>query len=83
MRALCLVVWVMLIAMGTSQAATYFVAPDGSDDFPTIAAAISACVDGDVIELGDGTFEGEGNRDLTLADLEITIRSSVIRRMVI
>lgn len=42
MRAIPLIVASLLICAKASQAATYFVAPDGSGDFPTIAAAIAA-----------------------------------------
>ncbi|MCK4414565.1 MAG: hypothetical protein KAY32_13585 [Candidatus Eisenbacteria sp.] len=46
-------------------AETYLVLPDGTGDFPTIQAAIDAALDGDEILLADGTFTGDGNRDLT------------------
>lgn len=59
----------------SALAVTYYVAPDGSGDFPTIRDAIQACRYGDVIELGDGVFRGPGNRDLSYAGLQITIRS--------
>ena len=76
MRALAPILVIVLVCAGTSQATTYFVAPDGSGDYPTIAAAISACVNGDIISLGDGTFEGDGNRDLTFMGLERVIAQS-------
>jgi hypothetical protein len=56
-------------------AETYVVNPEGTGDFPTIQAAIDAVVDGDVIELADGTFTGEGNRDIDYLGKAITIRS--------
>jgi hypothetical protein len=56
-------------------ATTYTVRPDGSGDFPTIQAAVNAAVDGDVIELGSGTFTGAGNRDVDIDGKVITIRS--------
>ncbi|MCK4302922.1 MAG: C10 family peptidase [Candidatus Eisenbacteria sp.] len=43
------------------------VAPDGSGDYPTIQAAmnsIPAACHTKIIELGYGTFSGEGNRDI-------------------
>lgn len=55
--------------------ATYVVWPDGTGDFPTIAAAITASQDGDVVGLGDGVFTGEGNRDLQFGGKDITVRS--------
>ncbi|MBD3336097.1 MAG: hypothetical protein GF355_11340 [Candidatus Eisenbacteria bacterium] len=63
------------LAVSPAFAATYVVRPDGTGDFPTIQAAISAAVDGDVIELGDGVFTGGGNRDLDYMGKAITIRS--------
>jgi len=48
---------------------------NGSGPYPDIASAITAAVDGDIIELGDGIYTGAGNRDLDLAGKTITIRS--------
>ncbi len=67
---------ILLVFSSTpATAATYFVASDGTGDYPTIEAAVQACVSGDVIELGDGTFTGPGNRDITVGELAITVRS--------
>ena len=65
----------VLVAGATAAADTYVVHPDGSGDFPTIQAAIDAAFDGDVIELTDGTFTGEDNRDIDYLGKAITIRS--------
>lgn len=64
-----------LIASSTALATTYVLHPDGSGDFPTIQVAIDACGDGDVIELTDGTFAGDGNRDMDYLGKAITVRS--------
>lgn len=53
----------------------YVVNPEGTGDFPTIQAAIDAVHHGDVIELTDGTFTGDGNRDMDYLGKAITIRS--------
>jgi predicted outer membrane repeat protein len=58
-----------------AAAETYRVAPDGTGDYPTIQAAISAAGDGDVIELENGTYTGAGNRDLDFDGKAITVRS--------
>ena len=62
-------------ASGTARAADYLVHPDGTGDFPTIQAALDAAGQGDVIELADGTFTGDGNRDIDYLGKAITVRS--------
>ena len=68
----------ILAASGVSMAesATWTVAPDGSGDFPTIAAAMAGADEGDIIELTSGLFQGEGNRDLDPAGKNLTLRSA-------
>lgn len=53
----------------------YFVKTDGSGLFPTIQAAIAAAADGGIVELTDGTFTGDGNRDINFMGKPITVRS--------
>jgi hypothetical protein len=50
--------------------------PDGTGDAPTIQAAIDAAAFGDVIELADGIYRGEGNRDLHNRYKDFTLRSA-------
>ena len=72
-------VWItlaLLLLPVALRAETYVVHPDGSGDYPTIQAAIDAAVDGDIIELTDGIFRGDGNRDIAYLRKEITIRSA-------
>lgn len=57
------------------RAATYTVCPDGSGDYPTVQSAIDASTNGDVIELADGTFTGDGNRDINYGGRQITVCS--------
>jgi len=57
-------------------AATWIVHPDGTGDFPTIRAAVEGASSGDVIELADGIFAGEGNRDVDLLGKTLVIRSA-------
>ncbi len=54
---------------------TVTVAPDGSGDYLTIQDAVDAVFGGCVVELADGVYSGEGNRDIRLDAKEITIRS--------
>jgi len=49
--------------------------PDGSGDYPTIQQAIDAASAGDVIELGNGEFDGPLNRNLGFAGKCLTLRS--------
>ena len=65
----------LLIFAASAFADTYVVRPDGTGDFPTIQAAIDAVDNADVIELTNGTFTGEGNRDIDYLGKAITIRS--------
>jgi hypothetical protein len=51
------------------------VQPDGLGQVPTIQAAIDSLDDGGIIELDDGVFTGDGNRDLDFRGKAITIRS--------
>jgi predicted outer membrane repeat protein len=61
---------------GLAGATTHFIEPDGSGDFTTIQAAINASYPGDIIELANGTFTGDGNRNLDPLGKAITIQSS-------
>ena len=69
--AICL----LIAPAGAVKATTYLVLPDGSGDFPTIQAAIDGVGEGDVIELGDGTFQGTGNHDVYF-NKDIVLRSA-------
>lgn len=78
-RLLCCMVAVCtfsgLMTATPALATTYTVLPDGTGDFPTIQVAVNAALDGDVIQLGDGTFTGVGNRDIGYLGKAITVRS--------
>jgi predicted outer membrane repeat protein len=56
-------------------ATTYEVRPDGTGDFATIQEAVYASSDGDIIELTDGHFTGDGNYNIDFDGKAITIRS--------
>ncbi|MFC1573279.1 right-handed parallel beta-helix repeat-containing protein, partial [Candidatus Eisenbacteria bacterium] len=51
------------------------VRPDGLGGPPTIQSAIDAALPGMVIELTDGIYRGDGNRDLEYRGKAITVRS--------
>ncbi len=72
----CVLALLMVVGLPAVPAAeTHVVDPGGSGDFPTIQTAIDASQDGDVVELTDGVFAGEGNRDLDFLGKRITLRS--------
>jgi len=51
------------------------VKPDGTGDYATVQGAIEAAHSADVIELTDGIFAGNGNRDIDCRGKPITVRS--------
>ncbi|MCK4305688.1 MAG: right-handed parallel beta-helix repeat-containing protein, partial [Candidatus Eisenbacteria sp.] len=71
----CDLIGALPVGCPASSPTTFVIAPDGTGDFPTIQAAIDAADHGDVIQLADGTFSGEGNRDLDYRGKIITVRS--------
>ena len=75
MRIVILLAGMTLLLISVAAAETYVVKPDGTGDFPTIQAAIDAAYHGDVIELTDGVFTGDGNRDLWNRDRYLVFRS--------
>jgi hypothetical protein len=74
-RSIVIVLAVLAASLAVTRAETYVVRPDGTGDFPTIQAAIDASEDGDVVELTDGTFTGDGNRNISLYGKAIAVRS--------
>jgi hypothetical protein len=56
-------------------AATWLVRPDQSGDVPTIQAAVDAAASGDTVSLDDGTFTGDGNKNIQIYGKAIAILS--------
>jgi len=75
MRIISLIITGLVLLTSPTHGAVYLVNPDGSGDFPTIQAAIDFCVDGDVVELADGIFTGDGNRDIDFLGKAIVVGS--------
>jgi len=71
----CVIVTLVLLSAATAAGDTYVIDPDGTGDFPTIQDAVNAATDGDIIELMQGTFTGDGNRDIQVPSRPITIRA--------
>ncbi len=71
------ILFLILPLAGVAHARDWIVAPDGSGDAPTIAAAIDSFnwYDDEKIILLDGVYTGEGNRDLTNYGMGIAIIS--------
>jgi len=72
-----IVISVFLLGMGCTAAAgrTIYVDNYGTADFNTIQAAIDDSNDGDTIIVADGTYTGNGNRDIDFLGKAITLRS--------
>jgi predicted outer membrane repeat protein len=75
-RPLLAVALVLVLISATSPCArTWHIKPDGTGDVPTIQDAFDLGSGGDVIELADGTYRGDGNRDVDFLGKEIVVRS--------
>jgi hypothetical protein len=75
---ICIIIAGICLCVSLSSAQTIFhVNPDGNGDFPTIQAAINAAVDGDTIQLTDGTYSGEGNRDIDFAGKAVVVQGNL------
>jgi hypothetical protein len=66
---------VSLLLVVSSQASVRTVYPDGSGPYPTIQSAINASANGDIVDLADGSFSGNGNRDISFLGKAIMVRS--------
>lgn len=66
-----LAIILLAVSVGPAQARTWHVAPDGSGDAPTIAAAIDSATHGDVVEIGCGEYSEWG----LIVKSGLTIRS--------
>jgi hypothetical protein len=66
---------IFLLLTSTAYGVIYVVNPEGTGDFPTIQAAVDASSNGDIVELTNGTFTGEGNRNIDYRGKAITVRS--------
>ena len=66
----------LLVLTSEPMARTWQILPDGTGDAPTIQAGIDSSANGDTVSLGNGTFTGEGNQDVTFRGLAVVVRSN-------
>ena len=66
----------MVILCTTLWGTTIYIDDDGQADFNTIQAAIDNCTNGDTVVLAEGTYTGDGNRDINFRSKAITVRSA-------
>ncbi len=75
MRTTVLVVALSLLAMGPVSAAHYHLNADGTGDYPTIQAAITAASSGDTIACDNGTYSGTGNDAIDFNGKNLILKS--------
>jgi parallel beta-helix repeat protein len=61
----------LLVFTSTTHAVTVFV----PDDFNTIQTALDSCANGDTVVVRDGTYTGDGNRDIDFTGKAIVLMS--------
>lgn len=65
-----------LVVACTASARTWYVAPDGSGDAVTIQAGVDSAAAGDSVSLANGTYSGDGNRDIGFQGKALVVTSA-------
>ncbi len=73
--ALLILLVLLLLWFSTALARTWRISPDGTGEAPTIQAGIDSAAMADTVLLVDGTYTGEGNRNITFRGKAITVLS--------
>ena len=71
----CLLGLLTLAAPAATRAATLKIAQDGSGQYTKIQDAVNAAAKGDTVLVADGTYSGDGNRDIDFKGKNITVSS--------
>jgi hypothetical protein len=66
-----LTIFFLAVFISTTHAVTVYV----PDDFDRIQEAIDVCIDGDTVIVRDGTYTGDGNRDIDFTGKAIVLMS--------
>ncbi len=74
-RILPMIVALTLLTAAVSSAFTLTVRLDGSGDFTSIQPALTSAAAGDTVRVGNGTFTGPENRDLTFGGKDLVVLS--------
>ncbi len=75
MKRAIIAVTAVLAVVAVSQGRIITVDDDGVADFTNIQAAIDDANDGDTVLVADGTYTGDGNRDIDFHGKAITVKS--------
>ena len=75
LKRVAILLLLALISAYSASAKVIYVDDDGPADFNNIQAAIDDANDGDTVIVADGTYTGDGNRDIDFKGKAITVRS--------
>jgi len=75
MLVITIVLGLLVFCGGAFAGQVIIVDDNGPADYSTIQDAIDAAVDGDTIVVADGTYSGDGNRDIDFGGKAVTVKS--------